>query len=415
MNSNHLRIWLTVAVASMGYFVDIFDLQLFNMVSKDSLRGIGILDEEVVKKYDYLLFLWQMGGMLAGGILWGVLGDRKGRKSILFGSILLYSVANIANAFVVNLDQYIIVRFFAGLGLAGELGAAITLVSEIMHKEKRGYGTMVIVTMGALGAVAAAQLKNANVEAWGLANWQMMYLIGGGLGLMLLLMRMGTFESGMFDEMKKSTATKGNFLMLFRDRQKFLRYLACILIGLPVWYCIGVLMKFADKFALDLGVTGEKITIPNAIMYAYIGLSVGDLLSGILSQVFRSRKKIVFYYLLGTIVLVFAFLFGHGMSSTTFYFLCFLLGTATGYWALFVTMASEQFGTNIRATVTTTVPNFVRGANIPIIASYVALAGGLGNIGSALAVGLICIGLALIALRSLPETFGKDLNYTELS
>jgi putative MFS transporter len=415
MNNNQLRIWLTVAVASMGYFVDIFDLQLFNMVSKDSLRGIGILDEEVVKKYDYILFLWQMGGMLAGGILWGVLGDLKGRKSILFGSILLYSIANIANAFVVNLDQYIVVRFFAGLGLAGELGAAITLVSEIMHKEKRGYGTMVIVTMGALGAVAAAQLKNADVSAWGLANWQMMYLIGGGLGLALLLMRMGTFESGMFDEMKKSTVTKGNFLILFNDKKRFFRYLACILIGLPVWYCIGVLMKFADKFALELGVTGEKITIPNAIMYAYIGLSVGDLLSGILSQVFRSRKKIVFYYLIATTVLVIIFLFGRGMTSTTFYFLCFLLGSATGYWALFVTMASEQFGTNIRATVTTTVPNFVRGANIPIIASYVGLAGGIGTIGSALTVGLVCIGLALIALFTLPETFGKDLNYTELS
>jgi MFS family permease len=307
------------------------------------------------------------------------------------------------------------VRFFAGLGLAGELGAAITLVSEIMHKEKRGYGTMVIVTMGALGAVAAAQLKNADVSAWGLANWQMMYLIGGGLGLALLLMRMGTFESGMFDEMKKSTVTKGNFLILFNDKKRFFRYLACILIGLPVWYCIGVLMKFADKFALELGVTGEKITIPNAIMYAYIGLSVGDLLSGILSQVFRSRKKIVFYYLIATTVLVIIFLFGRGMTSTTFYFLCFLLGSATGYWALFVTMASEQFGTNIRATVTTTVPNFVRGANIPIIASYVGLAGGIGTIGSALTVGLVCIGLALIALFTLPETFGKDLNYTELS
>ncbi|MDZ4751118.1 MAG: MFS transporter [Flavobacteriales bacterium] len=415
MKNPQLRIWITVMVASMGYFVDIFDLQLFNIVSKDSLRGIGIVDEEVIKKYDYILFLWQMGGMLAGGILWGVLGDLKGRKSILFGSILLYSIANIANAFVVNLDQYIVVRFFAGLGLAGELGAAITLVSEIMHKEKRGYGTMVIVTMGALGAVAAAQLKNANVEAWGFANWQMMYLIGGVLGLLLLLMRVGTFESGMFDTMKKSSVTKGNFFMLFANRKRFFRYLACILIGLPVWYCIGVLMKFADKFAIDLGVTGEKITVPNAIMYAYIGLSVGDLLSGILSQVFRSRKKIVLAYLIGTIVIVPFFLYYKGMSSSTFYFLCFLLGTATGYWALFVTMASEQFGTNIRATVTTTVPNFVRGANIPIIASYVSLSAGLGNIDAALTVGMVCVGLALIALYSVPETFGKDLNYAEIS
>jgi MFS family permease len=406
---------IVVLVAALGYFVDIYDLQLFNVVSRQSIRGIGITDEAIVERYDYLLFLWQMGGMLVGGLLWGVLGDQKGRKSVLFGSIVLYSLANIANAFVTNLDQYSLVRFVAGVGLAGELGAAITLVSEIMHREHRGYGTMLIVTMGALGAVAAAIISNNSLAIAGLQSWQVAYLIGGGLGLLLLFMRVGTYESGMFDQLKADKkVSKGNFFMLFQSRQRFFRYLACILIGLPVWYCIGILIKFSEKFAALIGVQGE-VKVGYAIMYAYIGLSAGDLLSGILSQLFRSRKKVVMGYLYGTVVLVSIFLFAKGMSSSTYYFMCFLLGCATGYWALFVTIASEQFGTNIRATVTTTVPNFVRGAVIPITLGFKSIETSIGSVGSAVVVGLICIGLAMIATLSVNETFSKDLDYIEMS
>lgn len=406
---------IVVLVAALGYFVDIYDLQLFNVVSRQSIRGIGITNEAIVERYDYLLFLWQMGGMLVGGLIWGILGDQKGRKSVLFGSILLYSLANIANAFVTDLDQYSLVRFVAGVGLAGELGAAITLVSEIMHREYRGYGTMLIVTMGALGAVAAAIISNNSMAIAGLQSWQVAYLIGGALGLLLLFMRVGTYESGMFDQLKADKkVSKGNFFMLFRNRQRFLRYLACILIGLPVWYCIGILIKFSEKFAVLTGVQGEVKT-GYAIMYAYIGLSVGDLLSGVLSQLFRSRKKVVMGYLYGTLVLVSIFLFSEGISSSAYYFMCFLLGCATGYWALFVTIASEQFGTNIRATVTTTVPNFVRGAVIPITLGFKSIETCLGSIGSAVIVGLICIGLAMLATLSVKETFSKDLDYLEFS
>lgn len=397
----------TVIVAALGYFVDIYDLQLFNLVSKASLRGIGITDEALVAKYDYMLFLYQMAGMLAGGILWGVLGDKKGRKSILFGSILLYSLANIANGFVTNLEQYAVIRFFAGLGLAGELGAAITLVSETLETERRGWGTMLIVTVGALGAVAA------NLIAQKFA-WQVSYFIGGGLGLMLLLLRVGTFESGMFDRMKQSNVSKGNFLQLFTGRDRFLKYLYCIFIGLPVWYCIGVLIKFSETFASAVGVVGEPVKVGNAIMYAYIGLSVGDLLSGLLSQFLRSRKKVVIIYLLLTIALVLLYLFYHQISTSWFYFMCFSIGLATGYWALFVTIAAEQFGTNIRATVATTVPNFVRGANIPLILSFKAIESSQGSIYAAIVVGAIAIGLALFAIFSLKETFSKDLDYHEV-
>ena len=407
------KVHLTILVAALGYFVDIYDLQLFNIVSRASLEGIGITDPALLAKMDYQLFLWQMGGMLAGGLLWGILGDKKGRKSILFGSILLYSLANIANAFVVDIFQYSLVRFFAGLGLAGELGAAITLVSEIMHKEKRGYGTMLIVTMGALGAVAAALISKNNLSVAGLANWQMAYIIGGALGLLLLLLRMGTFESAMFDQVKKSDIKRGNFWMLFTQKKRLLRYVACIALGLPVWYCIGILIKFSEGFATLNGMPQGHVQIGFAIVYAYIGLSAGDLLSGLLSQWFRSRRKIVLWYLLSTSCISLFFLLWHNTSPSAFYWMCFLIGCATGYWALFVSIASEQFGTNIRATVTTTVPNFVRGAVIPITLGYKALEPGLGQLTSAVLIGAICMGLALWAWMYLPETFGKELDYYE--
>jgi MFS transporter, putative metabolite:H+ symporter len=406
---------MVVLVAALGYFVDIYDLQLFNVVSKESLRGIAITDPLVVDRYDYLLFLWQMCGMLVGGLLWGILGDQKGRMSVLFGSILIYSLANIANAFVVDLTQYSIVRFIAGVGLAGELGAAITLVSEIMHRESRGYGTLIVVTMGALGAVAAALISNNPFVVLGLQPWQVAYIIGGVLGLILLFLRVSTYESGMFEHMKHNNQIKkGNFLMLFSDKKRFRKYLACILIGLPVWFCIGILIKFSDKFAAIVNVVGE-VKVGYAIMYAYLGLSVGDLISGLLSQLLKSRKKVVIAYLLFTVVLILVFLFAKGLTANSYYFLCFLIGCATGYWALFVTIASEQFGTNIRATVTTTVPNFVRGAVVPIILGFKTLEGSMGSVSSALIVGGICIVLALISIVSLKETFSKDLDYIEIS
>ncbi len=397
----------TVLVAALGYFVDIYDLQLFNIVSKASLKGIGITDPALIDKYDYVLFNWQMTGMLIGGLIWGILGDKLGRKSVLFGSIALYSLANIANGFVTTIEQYEVVRLLAGLGLAGELGAAITLVSEIMTRENRGYGTMLIVATGAIGAVFA------NVVARSF-DWQIAYYVGGGLGLALLALRVGTFESGMFDRVKETKVQKGNFFMLFTSWERFYKYMCCIFIGLPVWYCIGVLIKFSEKFAVTTNVDGV-IKVGNAIMFAYLGLSVGDLLSGWLSQVMRSRKKVVLIYLGLTVLLTLVYLFIHKLDTGMFYFMCFMVGAATGYWALFVTIASEQFGTNIRATVTTTVPNFVRGAVVPITLSFKAMEQTDGNIHAALVVGAVCIGLGVLGILSVKETFGKDLDYLETS
>ncbi len=409
MNNNSALRW-TIAVASLGYFVDIYDLQLFNIISKASLTGIGITDPKELEKWDYLLFLWQMGGMLVGGLLWGWLGDVKGRKQILFGSILLYSSANIANAFVGNVESYSVIRFIAGLGLAGELGAAITLVSEIMDKEKRGYGTMVIVTMGALGAIGAVFVSKISLPMFGLAPWQTSYIIGGILGLLLLTLRVGTFESSLFEHTSKQSKSRGNFLLLFKTKERALRYLACIALGLPVWYCVGILIKFSKTFAL---LSNLQIDVSLGIVFTYLGLSFGDLLSSLLSQYFKSRKKTITAYLYLTVIISAFYLFVHPVSSFTFYFLCFALGSATGYWALFVSMSAELFGTNIRATVASTTPNFVRGAVVPLILSFKAMEGSLGSVLAAVILGIITIGLALVSARYLQESFGKDLNFQE--
>lgn len=421
-SSNNKSVVLLVIVAALGYFVDIYDLVLFNVVKRESLVFIMGKDNPAIKDTGIFLFNMQMTGMLIGGILWGVWGDKKGRISVLFGSILLYSLANIFNAFTYNIPAYAAIRIIAGIGLAGELGAGITLVSETLSKEKRGYGTMVIVTFGALGAVLASLVADKG-EVFGsfiysvigmkLMNWQVAYVVGGVLGLVLLALRVGAFESGMFKQMQESSASKGDFLMLFKSRKRFLKYLNCILIGLPVWCVIGVFVALSeDVFSKELGIEGVKNS--KAVMYAYIGLSFGDLLSGILSQILRSRKKVVYLYLAMNAALVLYFLFFlKGATANAYYITCFLLGTATGYWAIFVTIASEQFGTNIRSTVTTTVPNFVRGAVPLIVGLFKIVADSFGNITGSLVVAILSVGLALWATLNIKESFSEDLNYIE--
>jgi MFS family permease len=410
MNSKQTK--LTIMVAALGYFVDIYDLQLFNIVSKSSLQGIGISSPELIEKYDYLLFLWQMGGMLVGGLIWGWLGDTRGRKKILFGSILLYSIANIANAFVRDIETYSCIRFIAGLGLAGELGAAITLVSEIMDKEKRGYGTMVIVTMGALGAVAAVYLSKIQIPFIPMSAWQISYLIGGILGLLLLTLRLGTFESNIFESQENRGVKRGNFLYLFQSKERALRYLACIAVGIPVWYSVGILIKFSKSFSEFMGVT-SPIDVPTCIVFTYLGLSIGDLLSSLISQWIRSRKRSILFYLSAAVVVTTCFLNMKGLSVNGFYMLCFFIGLGTGYWALFVSMSAELFGTNIRALVASTTPNFVRGATVPLVLSFKALQPTIGISWAAGTLGLISFGLAFAGIFYLKESFGKDLNYTE--
>jgi MFS transporter, putative metabolite:H+ symporter len=412
-NKSKKQIWFTVMVAALGYFVDIFDIQLFNVIGKASLgaKGLNLSQTDIDYYYDFVLFNYQMGGMLLGGLVWGIMGDRLGRKSTLFGSILIYSLANFANGFVTDTTTYSILRFIAGFGLAGELGAAITLVSELMSKETRGIGTVLVVAMGALGAVAAAFVSKA--VNLGSISWQMAYFIGGGLGLMLLLLRFQSFESGMFENLKNTEGvSKGNFFALFTSKERFAKYMWCILLGIPIWYTLGILVKFSPKIAEATHVQG-KVSVADAVMYAYIGLSVGDLICGWMSQVFKSRKKVVLAYILLCVVMSLTVLLTQNLTPSVFLAFCFLLGITSGYWGLFVTIASEQFGTNLRATVTTTVPNFVRGAVILITLGYKSIEKSNGTVNSALMIGAVCLSVALLAILNLKETFGKDLNYYE--
>jgi putative MFS transporter len=397
---------LLVAVAALGYFVDIYDLILFGIVRIPSLTDLGVPSSDM-QDTGILLLNMQMAGMLIGGFLFGVLGDIKGRVTVLFGSIVLYSMANISNGLVTSIPAYAFVRFLAGLGLAGELGAGITLVSETMSREKRGYGTMLVVTFGALGAVVAALIADE-------FSWRMSYFVGGGLGLLLLLLRVRAMESGMFNELPKKDQKVMSFLRIIGRKELFIKYLRCILIGVPVWYVVGILVVFSPEFAEALEVQGA-VKGSQAVIWCYVGLSVGDLLTGLLSQILRSRRRVILGSLLFSAAISTIYLYTFGLTDTAFYLLCFLLGTSTGYWGLFVTVASESFGTNIRSTVTTTVPNFVRGATIPITLSFAFLQESMGwsMSHSAALVGLVCFAIALWASWGIQETFAKDLDYLE--
>ena len=394
-----------VLVASLGYFVDIYDLLIFSIVRKSSLLGIGVTPADVLPKGVFIINV-QMFGLLLGGILWGVVGDKLGRIKVLFGSILLYSIANFANGLVHDVNMYALIRFIAGIGLAGELGAGITLVSETLSKEKRGYGTTIVAVIGLFGAGAAVLVAKY--------GWRNAYFVGGGLGILLLLLRIGTFESGMFKNIAEADIAKGNFFMLFNNWGRFKKYVYCILIGAPLWYVVGVLITLSPEFGKALG-AAEPLNAGTGILYSYIGISVGGIFAGVLSQVTRSRKLTMLVFLLISAVSVVFYLRAYGLTNVQFIWLCFFMGCAVGYWATFVTIASEQFGTNIRSTVTTTVPNFVRGSLIPINLAFKALLPHYGMITSGYIMMAILTILALLALSQLGETFDKDLNYIEIS
>lgn len=395
---------IPVIVAGLGYFVDIYDLLLFSIVRIPSLKSLGLSGDALLTQGIFLLQI-QMAGLLLGGILWGILGDRRGRLSVLFGSILLYSIANIANGFVTTIPAYATFRFIAGVGLAGELGAGITLVSEILPARLRGYGTTLVATLGMFGAVLAYFTAD-------LFDWKAAFFVGGGLGLLLLITRISVFESGLFIQIKGTSVGRGNFIKLFTSWSRFSRFAGCVLIGLPIWYTVGILIVLAPEFGHALGYN-ESLVAGKAIMYSYIGLAIGDLGSGVLSQIMRSRKKVVLLFILMTCAFILIYFLIPVRTAGFFYFVCILLGIGVGYWALFVSIGAEQFGTNLRSTVTTSVPNFIRGTVVPITASFQYLRQPLGIVNAALLVGLVTVIIALLALRTLRETFGRDLNFVE--
>ncbi len=402
--TNSRNAWLLVLVAALGYFVDIYDLVIFSIVRVQSFHDIGIPEADMRTDGEYVLNM-QMGGLLLGGLLWGVLGDKIGRIKVLFGSILMYSLANIANGLVQDIHSYAIIRFIAGIGLAGELGAGITLVSEAMSKNKRGYGTMVVASVGVLGAIAAYYVSE-------FFDWRNAYFVGGAMGLLLLILRVGTFESGMFKNVLAKPVEKGKLSMLFTDAGRFKRYVYCLLIGLPIWFVVGILITQAPEFGKALGAP-VTLSAGKGILFTYLGLSLGDMAAGLFAQLTKSRRLAVFIFQLMIIASSIWYLSSEGITEERFHWIAFFMGIAIGYWATFVTIASEQFGTNIRATVTTTAPNFVRGALIPSTFLFEFFVERTGIITAAYIMVFLLTGIAIFAISQLKESFDRDLDFVE--
>ena len=402
---------IPVIVAALGYFVDIYDLLLFTIVREPSLKGLGVVitDKVAVLAASTNIINWQMIGLLIGGILWGTIGDKKGRLSVLFGSIAMYSIANFVTAYVQTVEHYAWARFVAGIGLAGELGAGITLISELLPKNKRGVGTSLVAGIGLFGAVFAYfTFKVTN-------DWRLCYKIGGGLGILLLLLRISVAESGMFQQTKMQDVQRGNFLMFFNNGHRFKKYILAILIGLPTWYVIGILVNYSNRFAKEF-YADSHIESGRAIMYAYVGIAFGDILIGLLSQYFKSRKKALFSFYTLCIASLILFFSGFITNDNRLYLACGLLGFSTGFWAIFVTMGAEQFGTNLRATAATTIPNMVRGS-LPLInllfLDLFQKNWGFTLTKSGIITGIIVMSITLVAAYFTEETFSKDLNYVE--
>ena len=397
-----------VIVAALGYFVDIYDLLLFSIVKTPSMLSVGATHATILADSTKVIN-WQMGGLLLGGIIWGILGDKKGRLSVLFGSIVLYSVANFITGFIQTVDQYAACRFVAGLGLAGELGAGITLVSELLPKNKRGIGTSLVAGIGLFGAVAAYFTFQLT------GDWRLCYKIGGGLGILLLFLRIKVSESGMFSKVKEQNVSLGDLRMFFNNAVRFKKYMLAILIGLPTWYIIGILVNQSDKFAEQL-FNSKTIDSGRSIMFAYSGIAIGDILIGLISQKLKSRKKALLLFYTFTILSVSFFFSPLNNSDASMYGVCAVMGFSAGFWAIFVTMGAEQFGTNLRATAATTIPNMVRGA-LPLInlmfLNLFQKTWGWELVISGIVTGVVTISITLVAFYFTEETFSKDLNFIE--
>jgi MFS family permease len=395
---------LPVIVAALGYLVDMYDLFLFSVVRVPSLKTLGVAEDKLLSEGVFLLNM-QLAGLLVGGVLWGIMGDKKGRLSVLFGSIILYSLSNMANGLVQTLPQYAILRFIAGVGLAGELGAGITLVAELLPQKLRGYGAVIVSTMGTLGGVLAYFVA-------ALFEWRMSFFVGGGLGLLLLILRINVFESGLFLKLKEEKTKRGDILMIFGNLVRLKKYLLAIVVGVPLWFVVGILVTFSPEFGKAHGLT-ETIVAGKSVMLIFFGQSFGNVICGVLSQKLKSRKKAIGIFMALSFLIMAIYLLAPISTAFIFYVIIFFLGIFNGYWTLFIIMAAELFGTNIRATVATSIPNFVRGATIPLTIAFAALKPDFGVNNAALLIGLTVVVVSLTALFFLEETFSKEMNYVE--
>jgi MFS transporter, putative metabolite:H+ symporter len=398
------HIWLAIIASALGFFVDLYDIMILSVVRKSSLLAVGVPEGELLSKGVSLINV-QMAGMLLGGFIWGIIGDKMGRLSVLFGSIILYSSATFANAYAPNFEIYLLLRFLAGVGLAGELGAAITLVTEQMPQKYRGIGPAIIGGCGMLGAIFGAFIG-------GKYSWQFTYQLGGGLGFLLLILRLGVLESGLYNQIKDKTTIKGDLRLLFKNKDYIKKYISICVLGFPVWYVNGVVMTFTPEIAKAWGMV-EIPSVSTVVIYYFIGLTFGDLTGGFVSQYFQSRKKAIRLYLsMYAVAAVVFFMFGN-KSIVIYNGLILFLGFCVGYSIVLLTLAAEQYGTNIRSTVTTSSLNILRATVIPQTLLFGFLSPYIGTVNAAMVVGVIAILLAFWGLRNLDETFHKDLNYME--
>lgn len=399
---------LPVIVGALGFFVDIYDLQVFAITRIASLKELGVA-EDAAKAVGESIINWQMIGLVIGGLAWGVLGDKRGRKSVLFGSIFLYSVATIANGFVQDVSTYTILRFVAGLGLAGELGASITLTSEMLPKEKRGISSAIIATSGVMGTIVAWFVHDISQD------WRLCYYIGGGMGLALLFLRMSVMDSRLYSSVKKEGVQMGSLLMIFNNRERIARYFRAILIGLPVWYVIGILITFSNEFAKQFGISG--FDQPRSLMLQYVALAFGDMSAGFLANYLRSRKKTLYiYYSILTLFIILFFVLKGGGSAANMYLLCMGLGFGAGISVLYITMSAEQFGTNLRATAAISIPNLVRGFLVPMLLLFQLLRSKMmfdNYVMAAWIVGIVVLLCGWLAVYYTKETFGKEMDFVE--
>lgn len=398
------RAALAVAAAALGYFVDVYDIWLYAVLRKTSLISLGITDPKQIQAVGEWLLNWQMAGFMIGAVGFGVLSDKKGRLAVLFGSILTYSLANIANGFVQDVNAYAVCRLVAGMGLAGELGAGIALVSELIPPKKRGWATTLVAFTGVAGSVAAAVMGSK-------FDWRISYFIGGGMGLALLLLRLGVLESSMFEKTSKVEVARGRILDLFKTKERFTRYLAAILAGGPVWFFAGMFMTFGPELQTALGVQAPK-EAPAIVLMGAVGLTLGDLLFGGLSQLIKSRKKAMMAAF-AVLTIGMGVILAFARTGEAFVWLTFAAGLGAGYWAVYVTTAGEVFGTNLRGTVAITAPSFVRGLVIPLTMARTMMTPALGLVTATVILGVGSILAAVWAVNHLPETYGTDLDYLE--
>jgi MFS family permease len=397
--------WFAVGVAALGYFVDVFDMWLFANFRVPSLKSLGISGDDL-KNVGADLQNCQQAGFLVGGFLWGIMGDKRGRVSVMFGSILLYSISTLLNSFVTSVPQYGMLRFFTGLGLAGEIGAGITLVSELLPKEKRGYGTTIVATLGVAGAIGAAYVGKT-------MSWQHAFILGGAMGFTLLCLRLLVWESGMYSSMaSQGDVKRGSLGLIFGSWSRAARFICCIFAGVPIYLVFGLIVFFSPEIGAALGIK-ETINVPDVMLWASIGITGGDLVSGLLSQKMRSRKAPMWLFTIAGFIVCVTLCKGYVTTAKGYETASGLLGLFAGYWACLITTTAEQFGTNIRATVTTTVPNLVRASAIPLAFGFKTLSAQSNALNAALLLTLAYFLVSFVGLIGLKETYGKNLDYLE--